>query len=73
MTKMFQNAIRAVKPGDEMGHSLVPYAYDMNLEDFSDLVGFALKGDPAQAVSLAFLFGFVMGNRATITRKLKRL
>ncbi len=73
MTKMFENATKAVKPEGELGHSLIPSSYDMYLEDYSDLIGLAISGDPAKAISLSFYFGFVMGNRATISHKLKRL
>jgi hypothetical protein len=75
MTKKFENAIKAVKP-DEDKLSLIPYDYDLGLEDLSGLAEYAMSG-PKDAVFYAivkaFMFGFVMGNRATISRKMKRL
>lgn len=73
MTKQFENAIKAIRPDGDPRNSLLPSAYDMSLEDFSELTGMALMKDPAYAIHYAFLYGFVMGNRATITRKMKRL
>ena len=73
MTKLFENAMKSICPKGENHLSKVPSEYDMCLEDFSGLTGMALREDPAYAVHYAFLFGFVMGNRATISRKMKRL
>jgi hypothetical protein len=72
MTKMFQNAIKAVEPAENKP-CLIPDSYDMSASDFSDLIGMSLSGNPAKAIHLAILFGFVMGNRATHSRGLKRL
>ena len=73
MTKLFDNAMKSIKPNGDDHLSRVPSEYDMSLEDFSELTGKAINGDPSYAIHYAFLFGFVMGNRATITRKMKRL
>lgn len=73
MTKLFENALKSICPNGETHLSKVPSGYDMSLEDYSELTGMAIHKDPAYAVHYAFLFGFVMGNRATITRKMKRL
>ena len=73
MTKLFENAMKSIRADEEGQLSKVPSEYDMGLEDFHDLTGKALHGDPAYAIHYAFLFGFVMGNRATISRKMKRL
>ena len=73
MTKRFENAMKSISPSGDNRLSKLPTEYDMCLEDYSDLVGMALHKDPAYAIHYAFLFGFVMGNRATITRKMKRL
>ena len=72
MTKMFENAIKAVRP-EEKQHSIVPSAYDMSGGDFCDLIKMAMSGNEAKAIDLAFMFGFVMGNRCTIRRDMKRL
>lgn len=72
MTKVFENAMKAIQPEGDARKSKVPAPYDMSLEDYSELTRMALQGDPAYAIHYAFLFGFVMGNRATITRKLKK-
>ena len=73
MTKRFENVMKSIKPDGDAHLSKVPTEYDMSVEDFSDLTGMAMQKDPAYAIRYAFLFGFVMGNRATISRKLKRL
>lgn len=73
MTKLFENAMKSIRADAEGQLSKVPTEYDMGLEDFHDLTGMAIHGDPAYAIHYAFLFGFVMGNRATISRKMKRL
>lgn len=73
MTKLFENAMKSIQPDGDPRRSKVPTEYDMSLEDYSELTGMALMKDPAYAIHYAFLFGFVMGNRATITRKMKRL
>lgn len=73
MTKMFEGAINKVKPEGLASPSVVPDAYDMSAADYSDLIGMSLSGKPAEAISLAFYFGFVMGNRCTLRRGLKRL
>lgn len=73
MRKAFENAINSVKPDKETGRSMIPDEYDLSASDLSDLIDMSLSGHPAKALCLAFCFGFVMGNRATITRKMKRL
>ena len=72
MTRTFENAIKSISCNGDV-QSKVPSEYDMTLEDFAGLTRMAIKKDPAYAVHYAFLFGFVMGNRATIRRKLPRL
>jgi len=73
MTKVFENAIKSIRPDGDPKKSLLPSAYDMSLEDTSELTGMAMEGNPFWAIHYAFLFGFVMGNRATHSRKIKRL
>lgn len=73
MTKLFENAMKSIRPNGDVHLSKVPSAYDMSLEDTQGLTEMAMTGDPFWAIHYAFLFGFVMGNRATITRKMKRL
>ena len=73
MTKLFENAMKSIRADAEGQLSKVPTEYDMSLEDTAGLTEMAMKGDPFYAIHYAFLFGFVMGNRATITRKMKRL
>lgn len=76
MTRIFENAIKAAKPNGMDSSSIIPYSYDMSLEDLDGLFELASsKGATGiyQAISRAFMFGFVMGNRCTHRRKLKRL
>ena len=73
MTKLFENAIESIRPNDDALQSKLPTEYDMSLEATAGLIEMAMEGDIFYAVHYAFLFGFVMGNRATIRRKLKRL
>lgn len=76
MTKMFENAIKAVRPKDGKEDGVIPGAYDMGYEDFSGLLELLHSGNPDdqwKAIVLSFEFGFVMGNRCTIRRKLRRL
>ena len=73
MTKVFKNAVEAVKPGTDDKKSVIPYSYQMSLEDMQDLILLAVKGHIYKALHLAFNFGFVMGNRCTIRRNMKRL
>jgi len=73
MTKLFDNAIKAVNPNGITKEGLIPYSYDMSMEDMTELMEMALDGRAFEALSLAFSFGYVMGNRATINRKLKKL
>lgn len=76
MTKLFENALKAVKPDGMDQSCVIPSAYDLGLEDLSGLCELALSGKPNgpyHAIVRAFMFGFVMGNRCTLRRKLKRL
>ena len=74
MTKMFENAIKTVRPNGRQDTSVIPTAYDMSAKDMTDLIRMILeKGDYWEAIAAAFDFGFVMGNRATHSRKLRRL
>ena len=73
MTKTFQNATKVIRPEDPSTKFVIPTPYDMGVEDLGSLLQMAVSGDPAAAIILAFNFGFVMGNRATISRNLKRL
>lgn len=69
MTKTFYNAVRAAQDA-------IPGTYDMKVNDLSDLISLAYSDERDKiykAIKLAFEFGFVMGNRATLSRKLKRL
>ena len=73
MTKMFENAIKTVRPDGTEASQVIPFAYDMNLPDMAALAKMAKDGELFKALCLAFDFGFVMGNRATHSRKLRRL
>lgn len=73
MTKMFENALKSVQPNGTCGGSKVPYAYDIGSKDMVGLYEMMLEGKYWDAITAAFHFGFVMGNRATHSRKLKRL
>ena len=73
MTKMFEGAINKVKPDGLNRPAVIPDAYDMSCDDYADLIEMSLSGNQAEAISLAFMFGFVMGNRCTLRRNLRRL
>ena len=76
MTKMFKNAIKAAAPNDLFSDTIIPDAYDIGIEDATYLYQLVISGNGDKifrALRLAFTFGFVMGNRATHSRKLKRL
>lgn len=73
MTRTFENAVKAIKPDKLPAACIIPSPYDMSQEDLAGLIRMAASGDLAKAIIMAFDFGFVMGNRATISRKLKRL
>lgn len=73
MTKVFENAINTVQPDGKAYHTTIPDAYVMSGSDFAELLGMCFSGKEAEAINLAFLFGFVMGNRCTLRRGLKRL
>lgn len=77
MTKVFENAIKAVKPNGLDQSSIIPYAYDISLEDMTYLFDLAMSDENRDglyhAITRAFMFGFVMGNRCTHRRKMKRL
>ena len=69
MTKMFENAV-------EKARETIPYAYDISLPDMQYLLREGFSGDRDRiysALIAAFHFGFAMGNRATHSRKLRRL
>jgi len=63
----------AAKAGSvfDPGTDKIPSAYQMSLEDMT----FLYKCDKPlwQIIDIVFRFGFVMGNRATISRKMDRL
>lgn len=73
MTKLFEGAIKKVKPNGTFASSIIPQQYDIGCSDMSDLLEMAYKGKVFEAIALAFDFGFVMGNRCTLRRKLRRL
>ena len=71
MTKQLENAVENTK----CGH-VIPTAYDLGLEDLQELFEFCTSGSNnavVAAIITAFRYGFVMGNRATLSRNLKRL
>jgi len=72
MTKMFENAIKSVRP-EGIQRSIVPSPYSMSCEDFGDLLKMAYSDEAYKAIELAFFYGFAMGNRCTLRRKMKRL
>ena len=77
MTKVFENAIKAVKPNGMDESSIIPNPYDIGLEDMTGLFDLALSDKNMNglyhAITQAFMYGFVMGNRCTHSRKMKRL
>ena len=76
MTKEFENAIKIVKPDGTYKNSIIPSAYDISTSDMAELIELAMsKSIDARwrAIAMAFEFGFVMGNRCTHRRKLRRL
>lgn len=73
MTKLFENAMKSIRELGPGHKSKVPKEYLMGMEDTTELMRTAMEKDPFDAVYRAFLFGFVMGNRATIRRNLKKL
>ena len=76
MTRMFENAIKTVRNENGKRASVIPSEYDIGATDFSDLLEMTFSGDRDQqwrALVMSFEFGFVMGNRATISRNIKRL
>lgn len=71
MTKMFENAVQKTKMGQ-----VIPCSYDMSLEDMQELLKLGCSGNRELiliAITTAFRFGFVMGNRATHSRNMRRL
>lgn len=74
MTKMFEGAIKKVKPEETtQANAVIPQQYDISFSDMLELMEMAHKGEAFKALNLAFSFGFVMGNRCTFRRKLRRL
>ena len=74
MTKMFDGAIKKVHPeGITAANTVIPERYDISFTDMMELLQLAHKGEAFKALNLAFSFGFVMGNRCTLRRKLPRL
>lgn len=74
MTKMFDGAVKRVKPeGITAANTVIPQQYDIGFSDMIELLRLAHDGKAAEAINLAFSFGFVMGNRCTLRRKLHRL
>ena len=76
MTKRFDFAMKAAQPDGTPNSSIVPDDYDLSSEDILELMRMArsgVSGDWFRAINLAFTFSFVMGNRATHARNLKRL
>ena len=73
MTKLFEGAIKKARPHGASESSIIPTQYDISYYDMQDLMEMAHNGKSFEAIALAFDFGFVMGNRCTHRRKLKRL
>ena len=73
MTKIFEGAIKKVKPQGTFASSIIPSPYDIGCEDMSDLLEMIYNGKAFEAIAMAFDYGFVMGNRCTLRRKLRRL
>ena len=73
MTKAFENAVKKVKPEGTFASSIIPSQYDIGYQDMSGLMEMARSGLDFEALAMAFDFGFVMGNRCTHSRKMKRL
>ena len=74
LSRRFENAIKAARPeGGSPLSSVVPEPFDISANDISYLMNLAASGDLFMTVHLAFIYGFVMGNRATYTQKMKRL
>ena len=76
MTSTFRNAIQKVKPDGDLSQSIIPGAYDIEAEDMMELLRMVSSGDSEsafRAVAMAFEYGFVMGNRCTHSRKMRKL
>lgn len=73
MTKLFEGAVKKVNNGESLANSIIPDQYDIGYSDMSSLLEMIRNGKAVEAVTLAFDFGFVMGNRCTLRRKLRRL
>lgn len=63
----------AAKAGAPTDDRIIPNAYQLSIEDLARLFELSHEGKIMEVIDLAFRFGFVMGNRATVSRKLKRL
>ena len=76
MTKLFEGAIKKARPHGASDSSIIPTQYDIRTSDMAELIGLAMSNNIDtrwRAIAMAFEFGFVMGNRCTHRRKLKRL
>ena len=76
MTQKFENALKTVEPQDASAGSVIPSAYDIDLEDMNGLYALTRSnGNDGlyRALIMAFRYGFVMGNRATHSRSIRRL
>ena len=62
-----------VKTAEEVGFNTIPTAYQMNVEELRHLYEMIKMGKVFEAFSMAFDYGFVMGNRATRKGRVKRL
>ena len=45
--------------------------YDLTFDEITQLIRECEKGNEFEAIEMAFLYGFVLGNRATVAGKVK--
>lgn len=67
--------IRDMKQTADKARSNIPGSYDLNSTELSELLNKARQNDPNEtydAIVTAFMYGFVMGHRATLAGKVKK-
>lgn len=67
--------MRNMKSTADKANSNIPCSYDLNSTELSELIKQARNADPNEtydAIVTAFLYGFVMGHRATLAGKVKK-
>ena len=67
--------MRNMKQTADKASNNIPSTYDLNSTELSELIKQARNADPNEtydAIVTAFLYGFVMGHRATLAGKVER-